>query len=90
MSLNRVQQRTICFINVDGTTGRKYIKKLIVLVGKIKICKGGLGSSLKYLVEEKEQSEESSMYVLLNTTNYDYSQVKVKMDITVVHRQRLF
>ncbi|CAF3783875.1 unnamed protein product [Rotaria sordida] len=87
MSLNRVQQRTICFINVDGTTGRKYIKKLIVLVGKIKICKGGLGSSL---IEEKEQSEESSMYVLLNTTNYDYSQVKVKMDITVVHRQRLF
>ncbi|CAF1017421.1 unnamed protein product [Rotaria sordida] len=72
----------------------KYWQKTIIILlsnvqGKIKICKGGLGSSLKYLVEEKEQSEESSMYVLLNTTNYDYSQVKVKMDITVVHRQRL-
>ncbi|CAF3823947.1 unnamed protein product [Rotaria sordida] len=44
---------------------------------------------VKTYIEEKEQSEESSMYVLLNTTNYDYSQVKVKMDITVVHRQRL-
>ncbi|CAF1234597.1 unnamed protein product [Rotaria sordida] len=72
----------------------KYWQKTTIILlsnvqGKIKICKGGLGNSLKYLVEEKEQSEESSMYVLLNTTNYDYSQVKVKMDITVVHRQRL-
>ena len=27
------------------------------------------------------------MYVLINTTNNDYDRVKVKMDITYVHRQ---
>ncbi|CAF1332359.1 unnamed protein product [Rotaria sordida] len=51
-----------------------------------------------YLAEEKEQSEESlmqlirqaeSMRVLINTTNYDYGQVKAKMDIKYVHHQRL-
>jgi hypothetical protein len=50
------------------------------------------------LIEEKEQSEEclmqlaqqtDSMRVLINTTNYDYSQVKAKMDITYPHRLRL-
>ncbi len=30
-----------------------------------------------------------SMRILINTTNYDYGQVKVKMDITYPHRQRL-
>ncbi|CAF1491790.1 unnamed protein product [Rotaria sordida] len=49
-----------------------------------------------YLAEEKEQSEESlmqliqqaeSMRVLINTTNYDYGQVKAKMDITYLIRE---
>ncbi len=30
-----------------------------------------------------------SMRILINTTNYDYGQVKLKMDITYPHRQRL-
>lgn len=34
-----------------------------------------------------EQAE--SMRVLINTTNYDYSQIKAKMDITYLHRQHL-
>jgi len=33
--------------------------------------------------------QAESMRVLINTTNYDYGQVKVKMDITYAHRQRL-
>ncbi|CAF1612981.1 unnamed protein product [Rotaria sordida] len=49
-----------------------------------------------YLAEEKEQSEESlmqlirqaeSMRVLINTTNYDYGQVKAKMDIKYLIRE---
>jgi hypothetical protein len=33
-----------------------------------------------------EQAE--SMRLLINTTNYDYNQVKAKMDLTYAHRQR--
>jgi hypothetical protein len=33
--------------------------------------------------------QAESMRVLINTTNYDYGQVKVKMDITYAHRQCL-
>ncbi|CAF4775845.1 unnamed protein product, partial [Rotaria magnacalcarata] len=29
------------------------------------------------------------MRVLINTTNYDYGQIKSKMDITYAHRQNL-
>lgn len=52
----------------------------------------------EYLVEEQEQSEEhlmqlseqaETMRVLINTTNYDYGQIKAKMDLTYPHRQRL-
>ncbi|CAM4806428.1 unnamed protein product [Rotaria magnacalcarata] len=52
----------------------------------------------EYLLEEKQQPEEllmqlyqqaESMRVLINTTNYDYGQVKSKMDITYAHRQNL-
>ncbi|CAF1316320.1 unnamed protein product [Rotaria sordida] len=55
-------------------------------------------SSDEYLIQEKEQSQEclmqlsqqaDSMRVLINTTNYDYGQIKAKMDITYPHRQRL-
>ncbi|CAF4519098.1 unnamed protein product [Rotaria socialis] len=65
---------------------------------KLKFTKVDLVSHREYLIEEKEQSEEclmqlaqqaDSMRVLINTTNYDYSQVKAKMDITYPHRQRL-
>ncbi|CAF3311023.1 unnamed protein product [Rotaria socialis] len=54
--------------------------------------------SEEYLLEEKQQPEEllmqlyqqaGSMRVLINTTNYDYGQVKSKMDITYAHRQNL-
>jgi hypothetical protein len=52
----------------------------------------------EYLLEEKQQPEEllmqlyqqaESMRVLINTTNYDYGQVKSKMNITYAHRQHL-
>ena len=33
--------------------------------------------------------QPESMRVIINTTNYDYGQVKAKMDITYPHRQRL-
>ncbi len=33
--------------------------------------------------------QAESMRVLINTTNYDYNQVKAKMDLTYAHRQRL-
>lgn len=33
--------------------------------------------------------QADSMRILINTTNYDYSQVKAKMDLTYSHRQRL-
>ncbi|CAF3744706.1 unnamed protein product [Rotaria socialis] len=54
--------------------------------------------SEEYLLEEKQQPEEllmqlyqqaESMSVLINTTNYDYCQVKSKMNITYAHRQNL-
>jgi len=33
--------------------------------------------------------QAESMRVMINTTNYDYSQVKAKMDATYLHRQQL-
>ncbi|CAF4517659.1 unnamed protein product [Rotaria socialis] len=57
-----------------------------------------LVSHREYLLEEKQQPEEllmqlyqqaESMSVLINTTNYDYCQVKSKMNITYAHRQNL-
>ncbi len=58
-----------------------------------------LSSSFQeYIVEENQQPEEllmqlqqqaESMRVMINTTNYDYSQVKAKMDATYSHRQQL-
>jgi len=33
--------------------------------------------------------QAESMRVLINTTNYDYGQIKAKMDLTYAHRQRL-
>ncbi|CAF2124960.1 unnamed protein product [Rotaria magnacalcarata] len=65
---------------------------------KLKFVKVDLLSHREYLLEEKQQPEEllmqlyqqaESMRVLINTTNYDYGQVKSKMDITYAHRQNL-
>ncbi|CAF4697551.1 unnamed protein product [Rotaria socialis] len=65
---------------------------------KLKFVKVDLVSHREYLLEEKQQPEEllmqlyqqaGSMRVLINTTNYDYGQVKSKMDITYAHRQNL-
>ncbi|CAF4136886.1 unnamed protein product, partial [Adineta steineri] len=51
-----------------------------------------------YIVEEYQQPEElvkqlyqqaESMRVMINTTNYDCSQVKSKMNTTYSHRQQL-
>ncbi|CAF5141488.1 unnamed protein product, partial [Rotaria magnacalcarata] len=65
---------------------------------KLKFVKVDLVSHREYLIEEKQQSEEclmqlfqqaESLRTLVNTTNYDYSEVKAKMDITYPHRQRL-
>ncbi|CAF4440201.1 unnamed protein product, partial [Didymodactylos carnosus] len=65
---------------------------------KLKFVKVELVARRKYLMEEKQQSEESlmqlsqqaeSMRVLMNTTNYDSGQIKSKMDITYPHRQRI-
>ncbi|CAF3791531.1 unnamed protein product [Rotaria sp. Silwood1] len=65
---------------------------------KLKFVKVDLVSHREYLIQEKEQSQEclmqlsqqaDSMRVLINTTNYDYGQIKAKMDITYPHRHRL-
>ncbi|CAF2101603.1 unnamed protein product [Rotaria magnacalcarata] len=65
---------------------------------KLKFVKVDLVSHREYLIEEKQQSEEclmqlfqqaESLRTLVNTTNYGYSEVKAKMDITYPHRQRL-
>ncbi|CAF1458973.1 unnamed protein product, partial [Adineta steineri] len=65
---------------------------------KLKFIKLELASRREYIVEENQQPQEllmqlyqqaESMRVMINTTNYDYSQVKSKMDATYSHRQQL-
>ncbi|CAF5120747.1 unnamed protein product, partial [Rotaria sp. Silwood1] len=65
---------------------------------KLKFIKLELASRREYIVEENQQPQEllmqlyqqaESMRVMINTTNYDYSQVKSKMDATYSHRKQL-
>ncbi|CAF1391843.1 unnamed protein product [Rotaria sordida] len=65
---------------------------------KLKFIKLELASRREYIVEENQQQQEllmqlyqqaESMRVMINTTNYDYSQVKSKMDATYSHRKQL-
>jgi hypothetical protein len=70
-----------------------------ISTSKIKLLFVLLSSSFQeYIVEENEQPEEflmqlcqqaESMRVMINTTNYDYGQIKAKMDTTYSHRQQL-
>lgn len=86
-----------------STAGRKLkFMKVDLVSSRVRkekhTCLKKLINFQEYMVEEQNQIDEScmmlseqaeSMPILINTTNFGYSHIKVKMGLTYPHRQRL-